>query len=75
VTAGGVAAQAAAPGAEARSLADIVASFDPAHERRNVRLISVVALMTNGNDGEPVVDALLDALAEHYRWPGRAMWP
>ncbi|GLR83984.1 hypothetical protein GCM10007857_06940 [Bradyrhizobium iriomotense] len=32
-------------------------------------------VMTNGNDGEPVVDALLDALAEHYRWPARAPWP
>jgi len=32
-------------------------------------------VMTNGNDGEPVVDAVLDALAERYRWPARAPWP
>jgi hypothetical protein len=31
--------------------------------------------MTNGNGGEPVVDAVLDALAERYRWPMRAPWP
>jgi CubicO group peptidase (beta-lactamase class C family) len=32
-------------------------------------------VMTNGNGGEPIVDAVLDALAERYRWPGRAPWP
>lgn len=32
-------------------------------------------VMTNGNGGEPVVDAVLDALAERYRWPARAPWP
>ncbi len=32
-------------------------------------------VMTNGNDGEAVVDALLDALAERYHWPCRAPWP
>lgn len=32
-------------------------------------------VMTNGEGGEPIVDAVLDALAEHYRWPQRAPWP
>jgi CubicO group peptidase (beta-lactamase class C family) len=32
-------------------------------------------VMTNGNGGEPVVDAVLDAFAERYRWPQRAPWP
>ena len=32
-------------------------------------------VMTNGNGGEPVVDAVLDALTERYRWPVRAPWP
>jgi CubicO group peptidase (beta-lactamase class C family) len=32
-------------------------------------------VMTNGNDGEPVVNAVLDALARHYRWPATAPWP
>jgi CubicO group peptidase (beta-lactamase class C family) len=32
-------------------------------------------VMTNGDGGQPVVDALLDALAERYRWPQRAPWP
>jgi len=32
-------------------------------------------VMTNGDGGEPVVDALLDALAARYRWPQRAPWP
>jgi CubicO group peptidase (beta-lactamase class C family) len=32
-------------------------------------------VMTNGDDGEPIVDALLDALAARYRWPARAPWP
>lgn len=32
-------------------------------------------VMTNGNGGEPVVDAVLDALAGRYRWPARAPWP
>ncbi|MGY8668514.1 serine hydrolase domain-containing protein [Bradyrhizobium sp. UFLA05-109] len=32
-------------------------------------------VMTNGDDGESIVDAVLDALAERYRWPVRAPWP
>jgi len=32
-------------------------------------------VMTNGNGGEAIVDAVLDALAGRYRWPGRAPWP
>lgn len=32
-------------------------------------------VMTNGDGGEPIVDAVLDALARHYKWPARAPWP
>jgi CubicO group peptidase (beta-lactamase class C family) len=32
-------------------------------------------VMTNGDGGEPIVDAVLDALASRYRWPARAPWP
>ena len=32
-------------------------------------------VMTNGNDGEAVVDAVLDALAQRFSWPARAPWP
>lgn len=32
-------------------------------------------VMTNGNDGEAIVDAVLDALAERFSWPARAPWP
>ena len=32
-------------------------------------------VMTNGNGGEAVVDAVLDALAERFSWPVRAPWP
>jgi hypothetical protein len=32
-------------------------------------------IMTNGNDGEAIVDNLLDALAATYGWPARAPWP
>jgi hypothetical protein len=32
-------------------------------------------VMTNGNDGEAIVDNLLDALAATYGWPARAPWP
>lgn len=32
-------------------------------------------VMTNGDGGEAVVDAVLDALAARYRWPARAPWP
>ncbi len=32
-------------------------------------------VMTNGDGGEPIVDALLDALARRYHWPARAPWP
>lgn len=32
-------------------------------------------VMTNGNGGEPIVDAVLDALAQRFSWPGRAPWP
>jgi CubicO group peptidase (beta-lactamase class C family) len=32
-------------------------------------------VMTNGDNGESVVDGVLDALARHYRWPARSPWP
>jgi CubicO group peptidase (beta-lactamase class C family) len=32
-------------------------------------------VMTNGDGGEAVVDAVLDALAHRYNWPARAPWP
>src|SRR6201999_931520 len=32
-------------------------------------------VMTNGDGGEPIVDAALDALARRYQWPARAPWP
>ncbi|MFG1301999.1 hypothetical protein V5F49_19615 [Xanthobacter sp. V3C-3] len=32
-------------------------------------------VMTNGADGEAIVDALLDALAARFGWPARAPWP
>ena len=32
-------------------------------------------VMTNGDGGEPIVDAVLDALARRYKWPPRAPWP
>lgn len=32
-------------------------------------------VMTNGDGGEAVVDAVLDALAHRYKWPARAPWP
>lgn len=32
-------------------------------------------VMTNGDDGEAIVDALLDALAVRFGWPVRAPWP
>jgi CubicO group peptidase (beta-lactamase class C family) len=32
-------------------------------------------VMTNGNGGEVIVDAVLDALAGRFAWPGRAPWP
>jgi CubicO group peptidase (beta-lactamase class C family) len=32
-------------------------------------------VMTNGDGGEPVVDAVLDALARRCKWPVRAPWP
>jgi CubicO group peptidase (beta-lactamase class C family) len=32
-------------------------------------------VMTNGNDGEAIVDNLLDALAATFGWPARAPWP
>jgi hypothetical protein len=32
-------------------------------------------VMTNGNDGQVIVDSVLDALARHYQWPARAPWP
>jgi CubicO group peptidase (beta-lactamase class C family) len=32
-------------------------------------------VMTNGDGGEAVVDAVLDALAREYKWPARAPWP
>ena len=32
-------------------------------------------VMTNGNGGEAVVDAVLDALAERFSWPAREPWP
>jgi len=32
-------------------------------------------VMTNGNNGEIIVDNVLDALARHYHWPARAPWP
>src|SRR5262249_26255910 len=32
-------------------------------------------VMTNGNGGEAIVDAVLDALAQRFSWPGRAPWP
>jgi CubicO group peptidase (beta-lactamase class C family) len=32
-------------------------------------------VMTNGNNGQAVVDDVLDALAGHFRWPARAPWP
>lgn len=32
-------------------------------------------VMTNGDDGEAIVDALLDALAQRFGWPARAPWP
>ena len=32
-------------------------------------------VMTNGDGGEPVADAVLDALARRYHWPARAPWP
>jgi hypothetical protein len=31
-------------------------------------------VMTNGDGGEAVVDAVLDALAHRYKWPARAPW-
>jgi CubicO group peptidase (beta-lactamase class C family) len=32
-------------------------------------------VMTNGNNGEVIVNRVLDALARHYQWPARAPWP
>jgi hypothetical protein len=32
-------------------------------------------VMTNGNNGQAVVDDVLDALAGHFGWPARAPWP
>jgi CubicO group peptidase (beta-lactamase class C family) len=32
-------------------------------------------VMTNGNGGEAIVDAVLDALARRFSWPARAPWP
>ena len=32
-------------------------------------------VMTNGNGGEVIVDAVLDALAGRFSWPARAPWP
>jgi CubicO group peptidase (beta-lactamase class C family) len=32
-------------------------------------------VMTNGDGGEPVVDAVLDALSRRYKWSAHAPWP
>ena len=32
-------------------------------------------VMTNGNNGEVIVNSVLDALAGRYQWPARAPWP
>jgi CubicO group peptidase (beta-lactamase class C family) len=32
-------------------------------------------VMTNGDNGGPVVDRVLDALVRRYQWPARAPWP
>jgi hypothetical protein len=32
-------------------------------------------VMTNSDNGGPIVDEVLDALARRYRWPARAPWP
>jgi CubicO group peptidase (beta-lactamase class C family) len=32
-------------------------------------------VMTNGNNGQVIIDGVLDALARHYQWPAHAPWP
>ena len=32
-------------------------------------------VMTNGNNGEVIVNSVLDALARRYQWPAHAPWP
>jgi CubicO group peptidase (beta-lactamase class C family) len=47
----------------------------PVTLRRLFGMTAGAVVMTNGNDGGPVVDAVRDALARHYQWPARAPWP